>query len=209
MTDSPTELIEQKRREIALPDGGRLLIRPVIADDKQRLKEGFERLSPESRYRRFMSVQGRLSEQNLAYLTEIDYRNHFAWAAFDLDQPDTPGVAVARYVRLARDPEVAEAAVAVLDTHQKRGIGSLLLQALGAVALENGIKRFAGYLLAENRPAAELLGRLGGAVSFDSTGMARYEIDLPAQAERLADSPVYAILKEAAKGTVDISVPSL
>ena len=46
-------------------------------------------------------------------------------------------VAVANYVRL-RDPAVAEAAFAVADEHQGRGIGTRLLEQLAARAAEQG-----------------------------------------------------------------------
>ncbi len=44
---------------------------------------GFERLSPESRYRRFFRPLTELSERDLAYLTEIDHHDHEALAAID------------------------------------------------------------------------------------------------------------------------------
>src|SRR3979411_1595327 len=36
-------------------------------------------MSPESRYRRFFAPITQLSDEQLAYLTEIDYKDHFAW----------------------------------------------------------------------------------------------------------------------------------
>jgi hypothetical protein len=45
------------------------------------------RLSEESRYRRFFSPVKELSEKTLAYLTEVDYVDHFAWIAIAMDEP--------------------------------------------------------------------------------------------------------------------------
>ena len=59
-------------------------------------------------------------------------------------------VAVANYVRL-RDPKLAEAAFAVADEHQGRGIGTRLLEQLAARAAEVGIERFVAYVLPDNR----------------------------------------------------------
>src|ERR687896_201320 len=87
-----------------LPSGIRIKIRPIIPEDKQRLVDGFERLSPESRYRRFMSGISRLTKQQLIYLTELDYVDHFAVAAFAIDDPGQPGIGVARYVRVIDEP---------------------------------------------------------------------------------------------------------
>ncbi len=66
-----------------LLDGSRIDLREVRADDKQAIADGFSRLSPESRYRRFFSARDRLSPSDLRYLTEVDHRDHEAVIAFD------------------------------------------------------------------------------------------------------------------------------
>ncbi|MEA2283671.1 MAG: hypothetical protein QOK21_4278, partial [Solirubrobacteraceae bacterium] len=60
-------------RALTLRDGSRIVIRPIEPDDRDDLREGFERLSPESRYRRFFSPVPRLSERHLDYLTQVDH----------------------------------------------------------------------------------------------------------------------------------------
>ena len=59
-------------------------------------------------------------------------------------------VAVANYVRL-RDRTIAEAAFAVADEHQRRGIGTRLLEQLAARAAGVGIERFVAEVLPANR----------------------------------------------------------
>lgn len=167
----------------ALRDGTRVKIRPVVPTDKQRFLDGFGRLSPASRYRRFLAPVDELTSDMLRYFTEVDYRDHFAYVALLADRSDEPGIGVARYVRIPDDPEVAEAAVTVVDDYQGRGVGMLLLKALGAVALENDIKRFRGYALESNRPLREILDAMKASTTYDSPGILRVEIDLPAQAE--------------------------
>jgi GNAT superfamily N-acetyltransferase len=190
--------IEARTTEVTLRDGTRVRLRPIVPGDKQHLTDGFARLSPTSRYRRFLSPLDELSPEMLRQLTEIDYVDHFAWIAFAADEPERPGLGVARYARVPGEPEVAEAAVTVIDDHQRRGLGTLLLQALGAVALENGIKRFRGYALAENRPIREITE--GAVVTHEAPGVLRIEVDLPAQAEELRASPMYDILRAVARG---------
>jgi GNAT superfamily N-acetyltransferase len=194
------EFIRGRTTEVSLPDGGLVRIRPVVPDDKAVLVDGFRRLSPESRYRRFMAPIAELTEGQLATLTELDYRDRFAWIAFSLDEPGTPGMGVSRYVRDRVEPEVAEAAVTVIDDYQGRGLGHLLLEFLGAVALENGIKRFRGYALEDNRPIRQLLQDLGARLEHDSPGVLRMELDLPARAEELRGSPMYQVLRAVARG---------
>lgn len=185
---------------MVLPDGTRVRLRPIVPEDKGRLLAGFRRLSPESRYRRFMSPLAELSPDMLARLTEVDYVDHFAWIALSLEEPGEPGVGVSRYVRLPDEPEVAEAAVTVLDEYQGRGLGTLLLQALGAVALENGIRTFRGYVLEGNAPVLEVLEGSGARVRHEAPGLLRVEVDLPARAEELAGSAAYDVLRALARG---------
>jgi GNAT superfamily N-acetyltransferase len=192
--------IRRHTTEVALRDGALVRLRPIVPEDKAVLVAGFRRLSPESRYRRFMSRIEELSAEQLTYLTEIDYVDHFAWLAQSLDEASTPGVGVSRYVRVPEEPEVAEAAVTVIDDYQGRGLGTLLLEALGAVALEKGIKRFRGYALEANRPMRDLLEALGARTEHDSPGVLRVEMDLPARAEELRGSPLSDVLRAVARG---------
>lgn len=200
------EFIRDRTTEVSLPDGGLVRLRPIVPDDKANLIEGFRRLSPESRYRRFMAPIQALSDELLAELTEVDYRDRFAWMAFSLEEAGTPGMGVSRYVRDPVDEDVAEAAVTVIDDYQGRGLGRLLLELLGAAALENGIRRFRGYGLEDNRPIRELLERLGATAEHDSPGVFRFELDLPAQAHELRGTPMYEVLRAVARGDAPIIV---
>jgi GNAT superfamily N-acetyltransferase len=181
---------------VTLRDGSRALIRPIRASDKAALAEGLERLSPASRYRRFLRPVTSLNDRELRYLTEVDYTNHFAWVAVDPDQPGEPGLGVARYVRDPKDPEVAEAAVAVVDDHQGIGLGGLLLQFLVASAVANGIATFRGWVLGDNVEVLRPLERIGARRRPDH-GVIRIEVDLTADFD---DSPVRETLRAVARG---------
>jgi GNAT superfamily N-acetyltransferase len=195
------EFVRRRTIEVALRDGALVRIRPLTPDDKDHILDGFRRLSPESRYRRFMSPIDELTPEMLRDLTEVDYSDRFAYVAFALDVPGAPlGVGVARYVRLAEEPRVAEAAVTVVDDYHSRGLGTLLLQALGAVALENGIERFRAYALDRNRPLQELAAGLGAEIHHEAGGMVRIEADLPRQADELRGTPLYALFRALARG---------
>lgn len=147
------------REEAQLGDGTRVVLRLVQPGDRELLRRGFERLSSESRYLRFMSVKPRLSEADLDALMDLDGEERFAIGAVraDGDGDRSEGLGVARFVRLADDPEVAEAAVTVVDEAQGRGLGSLLLRRLAAAARERGIRYFRGEILVRNQPMQRLL----------------------------------------------------
>ncbi len=185
-------------RERTLRDGTRILVRPILPQDKDRLREGFTRLSRASRYRRFMTSLDTLSDQQLRYLTEIDYSDHMAWVALDPAQPAHPGLGVARYIRLPEDPTTAEAAVTVLDEQQGRGVGTTLLEALAESARAHGIRRFRGYVLAENAPMVEILQDLGATVVHQGS-MLGVDVPIPANAEDLPDTPTGRVFKSLAR----------
>jgi GNAT superfamily N-acetyltransferase len=144
---------------VAARDGSRIRVRQIRSSDKALLQRSFERLSEESRYRRFLSPTPELSESMLSYLTEVDHHDHVAIVA--LDEATGEGVGVARYVRSGERPETAEVAVTVIDDWQGRGVGTLLLDVLAARAREEGISSFTALMLASNREMIELLERLG------------------------------------------------
>jgi GNAT superfamily N-acetyltransferase len=200
VTPIPDEgFVRARTSVISLRDGTRVRIRPVVPDDKERFQDGFARLSPSSRYRRFLAPIDELSPEMLRAFTEVDYVDHFAYVAL-LDEGTEPGVGVARYVRSAGQPQVAEAAVTIVDEFQGRGLGTLLLEALGAVALEHGIRRFSGLALADNAAIRDVLEGLGATVRFDSPGLVRVEVDLPARRERLKGAPLYDLFRAIARG---------
>jgi RimJ/RimL family protein N-acetyltransferase len=195
------DFVRRRTTEVALRDGGLVRIRPILPEDKDHILDGFRRLSSESRYRRFLSPIDELTPDMLRDLTEVDHADRFAYVAFALDVAGAPvGVGVARYVRLHDEPHVAEAAVTVVDDYQERGLGTLLLRALGAVALENGIVRFRAYALETNRPLQELAARLGAEIHHESAGMIRIETDLPRQVEELRGTALYAMFRALARG---------
>ncbi|MDZ7732881.1 MAG: GNAT family N-acetyltransferase [Acidimicrobiia bacterium] len=184
---------------VTLDDGERVLLRPIQPDDKAELQRGFERLSRESRYKRFFSAVSRLTEKQLAYFTEIDYHDHFAWVALVTDREEARGVAVGRYIRLRDEPEAAEIALAVVDEYQGRGLGRHLLEALVETAYANGIRRIVGHVLADNRPMLALLEQAGGTASFEEPGLFRLDVELPEPGTPFPESDVYDALRKAAR----------
>jgi RimJ/RimL family protein N-acetyltransferase len=155
--------------DIALPDGTRFHTRPIRSDDKARLADGLSRLSPESVQRRFLSPKPRLSSSELRYLTEVDGYNHVALIAVPENDPDTI-VAVARFVRLAEDPAIAEFAIVVADPYQGKGLGKRLAMLLTARARELGIRRFTATTQADNRPAQRLIEAIAGELEYVRAG---------------------------------------
>ena len=184
-------------QETTLRSGDRVLIRPIRPSDKNRLLEGFHRMSPESRYRRFFSPVNELGAGQLRYLTEVDHHTHEALAALDATGGEPLGVA--RFIRTKDDPRVAEVAVAVVDDWQGRGLGTELLRELAARAREEGVEHFSAFVLQQNRPMIELLEELGDVhVVSREAGWSSCSPTSPPRALRLRSAPPSAPLRRAA-----------
>jgi GNAT superfamily N-acetyltransferase len=163
---------------VTLRDGSEVEVRAIRPGDAGALLEAFDRLSPESRYRRFLAPMAELRPSMVRYLTEVDHRTHEAIVA--LDARTGEGLGVARFVRLADRPGTAEAAVTVVDDAQGRGIGTLLLDVLAARARQVGVERFSALMLARNDDMRDMLERLGPTeVVGQEAGTIEIEAELP------------------------------
>ncbi|MDQ2897708.1 MAG: GNAT family N-acetyltransferase [Actinomycetota bacterium] len=161
-------------------------IRPIRADDGVRLRASHARLSPESRYRRFLGAKPTLTESDARYLVEVDGRDHVALVATaPVDGADGEIIAVARFVRLPDEPDTAEFAIVVADAYQRRGLATELLRDLAAVATERDITRFRATMLADNIAIQRMLERLAaGEASYLRCGsVIEMEITLPVAAQ--------------------------
>jgi GNAT superfamily N-acetyltransferase len=168
-----------------LADGTAVTLRLVQPTDRDEFDRQFRRLSPDSRYRRFFTGISELSPEMLDYLTVIDGYDHFAVLAFaeSLDLKEEEGAGVARFVRLKDEPEVAEAAVTVVDDYQARGVGRLLLTTLVAAARERGVKKFRGEVLEANEPMRRLLEAAGAKGTPSGVGTLIFDVPIDTTVE--------------------------
>jgi GNAT superfamily N-acetyltransferase len=188
----------RSNRQLNLRDGTALEVRPIGPDDKDGLRDAFDRMSPESRYRRFFSPVTELSDRDLAYLTEVDHHDHEALVAI---APGVGIVGVARFIRA--EAGRAEASIAVTDDWQGRGCATGLLELLAQRARDEGITHFVALVLAENRDALELFANFAPKSPREKTGDGNVEllIELP-EPGRMEGSLLSRVLREAARGVV-------
>jgi ribosomal protein S18 acetylase RimI-like enzyme len=196
-----------------LRDGTQVQLRLVGPDDKELLRAGFDRLSPESRYARFLAPKTSLSDDELRYLCEIDHESHFALGALrdgEAGSPAPMGLGIARFIRLPDPPDTAEAAITVADEAQHQGLGKLLFLRLVAAAAERGIERFRCEVLGSNTGMAGLLAQIAPDRSIEvGSGVMSIEIALPnvtptqpPMGEPL-QSPMYRLFRAAAQNAVE------
>jgi GNAT superfamily N-acetyltransferase len=160
---------------LRLADGQALPVAPLLRGDRRPVLQVFDGMSPRSRRLRFLTGLPQLPERTLAALVDVDHVRHGAWV---VGRPGS-AVAVGRWVRLAREPQVAEIALSVVDDWQGRGIGRALLGVLGVTAADVGVRRLAWTIDGENRRAL----RLAAAYSGDrrvSDGVVEARTALPA-----------------------------
>jgi acetate---CoA ligase (ADP-forming) len=166
--DLPADLAAYSVEEV-LRDGGSILIRAIRPDDKARLDEHFRGLSERSLYFRFMGMRRALGAAELARLTEPDFKDHAALVATLTEDGRERFIGVGRYLRGSNRAR-AEIAFAVLDAHQGRGIGTLLLEHLARIASVNGIDEFEADVLGDNKRMLDVFAQSGFRVrrSFES-----------------------------------------
>ena len=170
-------------RNDKLKDGTPIVIRLIRPDDKEALKSAFNELSPHSNFCRFLTPVASLSKAQLKYLTETDNKNHLALCVHNLD---FTGIAVARYIKIKDEPNTAEIAITILDDYQNKGLGTKLLRFLIEAATENGIKKFIGFVLEENRVMIKILEKFGAKLMRDEKDVLKAEMNLtPTFSKRL------------------------
>ncbi|HSN27372.1 MAG TPA: GNAT family N-acetyltransferase [Kofleriaceae bacterium] len=192
-----------------LRDGTRVVLRLTVPDDKEILRRGFEHWSAESRYARFLAPKSRLTDDELAYLCDVDQINHFAIGAIreEGDGHGEPvGLGIARFIRLADvDPPTAEAAIAVADEAQGLGLGRLLFLRLAAAAAERGIVRFRAEVLGSNASMKGLIDLLSTERHVEvGGGVMSIDFALPQVARDAAKAPdggMYELIRAAAQAT--------
>ncbi|RKT07359.1 acyl-CoA synthetase (NDP forming) [Streptomyces sp. 3211.6] len=176
--------------DVVLRDGGTARIRPITTEDAGRLVSFYEQVSDESKYYRFFAPYPRLSDRDVHRFTHHDYVDRVGLAA-------TIGgefIGTVRYDRIGPDgrpasapADEAEVAFLVQDAHQGRGVASALLEHIGAVARERGIRRFAAEVLPANTKMIKVFTDVGYQQrrSFED-GSVHLTLDLEPTAESLA-----------------------
>lgn len=157
---SPSSIFRSK-------NGTLVTIRPIVPEDIQREQDFIKHLSPETRYRRFMSTLRELSTEQLEHFTHIDYDREMAFIALIEENGKEKEIGVCRY---AANPEgtsreSCEFAIVIADEWQGQGLGYQLMQHLIAAARHHGFKTMTGEFLAENSPMLKFVASLGFALS--------------------------------------------
>ncbi len=144
-----------------MPD--HVCLRPLTPEDRPHLLAVLAALSPEDRYRRFLTPMPTFPDRVVDALAAVDGADHIAMGAFDGGRC----VGIGRCVRFRKRPTIAEVAATVTKSYRKQGLATRLLRSLTEQALASGIDTFELWTAADNRPAIALAKSLGFRLRFD------------------------------------------
>ncbi len=152
-------------QEWPMRGGDRYITRPIHPDDAQMLQDFVRRMSPESRYFRFVSTMRELSVKMLARFTLIDYDREMALVAIHCERTPKPDggftdteriIGVSRYVTNP-DLSTCEFSLAIADEFNGQGLGSRMMLSIMEVARSKGLSQIEGLVLTNNAPMLKLM----------------------------------------------------
>ena len=167
VTSLSPPIVPMDRADCLTSDGRIVTIRPARPEDSTAVLALHDRSSDETRYFRFFSVHPTLSREDAERFVTVDHVDREALVVVDRGEI----VGLGGYDRCT-DPASAEIAFLVDDTHQRRGIGSLLLEHLCALARAHGIQRLEASVLATNHLMLTVFAKAG----FEQTQRLEYGI---------------------------------
>jgi acetyltransferase len=148
-------------KSFSLGNGDSYLIRPIQANDKERIIGLFNHLSPESRYLRFAHAISKLPDDFLEDILHLDYQTEMALVAvIDTQTESEEIIGISRYVT-PPNQGVCEFSLSVSDRHATQGIGTHLMLDLISHAKANGLQEMVGYVLSNNHKMLHLVAELG------------------------------------------------
>ncbi len=146
-------------KQVHLPDGKRVMLRPIKPSDEELLKNMFYDLSNETIYKRFMGVKHYLPREQLHELANVDYSKNMAIVAVTGEEEREEIVGVGRW-GLDMDTNSAEVAFVVRDDWQQQGVGTELLKYLTQIAKRRGLYGFTADVLVNNQGMLKLFEKM-------------------------------------------------
>lgn len=178
--------VEVGRNEYQLPitaeliDGGVVTLRRVADADRAAITAMAQGLSERERYLRFFTTHPTYIDEWVDSLID-NPADRFTLAAFG---DDGLMLGVATYIDSPR-PDCAEVAIVVAHGQHHRGVGTVLLDALGRIARANGLDYFIADVLAENHEMQTVLTDSGWPCRRHLDGpVVSVEVDLRHASER-------------------------
>lgn len=145
---------------LILRDGSTAHVRPAVPEDHQALVTFFERLSPESRRRRFWSA-ALPGEKLIATLCDNSQPRSTLTLVVTRTLDHAERIIATGSYLASKGKNRAEVAFAVDDAFQGKGLGTLLLERLALLAVRQGFTRFWAVTHADNRAMLQVFRESG------------------------------------------------
>jgi GNAT superfamily N-acetyltransferase len=167
-----------------LEDGGRVRLRLTRPSDAAPVRDFLERLSPETRHRRFLAPMPTIPEATIRHFTFYDPRERLVVAAVVAAHGGEEIEGLADVALLSTG--LAELGLVVEDSQQRRGIGRLLSHAIASLAIQRGATHVKAQMLEPGAAMLGLLRALGPTVEAVEEGNLVAYTRLPAVRRRAA-----------------------
>ena len=158
--------------------GGVWTLRRLRRTDAKRLRAFFLSHQPETIRLRYGYPRTELTLEQAEALTGVDQRRHAALAVFVRSGRTERIIAVGRYTRLPDGKPAAEMAFVVDENFRRRGLATVLLQALMSIARRRGLQELVAETLLENYDMLRVFIRHGARV-HENLATERTEVRLP------------------------------
>lgn len=143
-----------------------IIIRPIRPEDAEIEQEFVQKLSPESKYFRFMEHLNKLTPEMLVRFTQIDYDREMVFIAIYEKNIKEMAIGISRYI-INPDEKSCEFTLVVADAWKNKGLGYQLLARLIETAKIKGLKEMVGFVLANNFSMLNLVESMGFFISND------------------------------------------
>lgn len=146
---------------IELSGGRRFLIRPMVPDDADRLRESFLNLTPEEVRMRFMHPIRELTPRYALQLASPDPEREFALVLVEAKPPEEAGIYAVTRARIDETGKAAEFAIIVGGDLKRHGLGRHLLGRTVEWCRKKHLDAIYGFILRDNRSMLKLARSLG------------------------------------------------
>lgn len=146
---------------VSLKDESRAIIRPIEYRDWVEVKKLYERVSPESRFFRFMIPKSCMKVSEVQYLSSVDHKTRVAFVAELQINDKSEIIGIVRYDTYPDHRDLAEFAIFIDDKYQGQGLGTFMFNHLVNFAQSKGVKTLKAFVHFGNRKMMGLIKNSG------------------------------------------------
>jgi len=156
---------EKYTKEIILPDGSEVTLRPIKPEDEPLWMDMLGSCSKETIYSRFRYFFQWASHEVATRYCYIDYDREIAIVAEVREKGKRKLVGVGRMIA-DPDHETVEYAILIIDAWQKRELGRMLTEYCIEVAGKWNLKKITAQTTTDNRPMISVFKKLGFEINY-------------------------------------------